>query len=140
MDRQLFHGGVEPMTVHRTRSPLGRAIGLGSARSGVEHWWAQRVSAMALVPLTLWFVANIINHTGSDYIDFVTWLRTPAAMIITILVLVFLFHHTALGLQVVIEDYVHSDARFAAVIVMRLCCFALAVAGIVAVFEIAFGI
>lgn len=126
------------MTDHRTRSPLSRAIGLGSAKSGAEHWWAQRVSAVALVPLTLWFVASIISHTGSDHASFVTWLRTPAAMILTILLLIFLFHHTALGLQVVIEDYVHSDVRFAAVIAVRLCCFALAVAGIVAVLEIAF--
>ena len=126
------------MTDHRTRSPLSRAIGFGSAKSGAEHWWAQRVSAVALVPLTLWFVASIISHTGSDHASFVTWLRTPAAMILTILLLIFLFHHTALGLQVVIEDYVHSDVRFAAVIAVRLCCFALAVAGIVAVLEIAF--
>ncbi len=127
------------MKVHRTRSPLSRALGLGSAKSGVEHWWAQRVSAVALVPLTLWFAASIISHTGSDYVSFVTWLQTPAAMVLTILLLIFLFHHTALGLQVVIEDYVHSGIKFVAVIAVRLCCFALAVTGIIAVLEIAFG-
>ena len=113
-------------------------MGLGSAKSGVEHWWAQRVSAVALVPLTIWFVASIISHSGSNYTSFLTWLRTPAAMILTILLLIFLFHHTALGLQVVIEDYVHSGAKFAAVIAVRLCCFALAVAGIIAVLDISF--
>ena len=121
------------------RSPLARAIGLGSAKEGGEHWWAERVSAVALVPLTLWFVASIIAHTGSDYVTFVAWLRTPLATILMILLLIALFHHTALGLQVVIEDYVHSGAKFAAAITVRLGCFAVAAAGIVATLRIAFG-
>lgn len=121
------------------RSPLARAMGLGSAKSGVEHWWAERVSAVALVPLTLWFVACIIAHTGSDHATFIAWLRTPIASILMILLLVALFHHTALGLQVVIEDYIHSGVKFAAVVAVRLGCFALAVTGIMATLQIAFG-
>ena len=121
------------------RSPLARAIGLGSAKVGVEHWWVERVSAIALVPLTLWFVASIIAHTGSDYVTFITWLRTPLASILMILLLLALFYHTALGLQVMIDDYVHSGAKFAALVAVRLGCFALAVAGIVAALRIAFG-
>jgi succinate dehydrogenase / fumarate reductase membrane anchor subunit len=119
------------------RSPLARAIGLGSAKEGVGHWWAQRVSAVALVPLTLWFVASILAHTGSEYATFIAWLRTPLASILMILLLVALFHHTALGLQVVIEDYVHSGAKLAAMIAVRLGCFALALAGIVVTLRIA---
>ena len=107
------------------RSPLARAIGLGSAREGVGSWLAERVSAVALVPLTLWFVASIIPHTSSDYATFIAWLRTPFVAILMILLLFALFHHTALGLQVVIEDYVHSGVKFAAVIGVRLACFAL---------------
>ena len=80
------------------RSPLGRAIGLGSAKSGCQHWLVQRVTAVALVPLTLWFVASIA-HTGSDYPVFIAWLRTPFAAGGMILLLIALFHHTALGLQ-----------------------------------------
>ncbi len=125
------------MDRQNTRSPLNRAIGLGSAKGGAEHWWAERVSAIALVPLTLWFVASIIAHTVSDYATFVAWLRTPLATILMILLLVALFHHTALGLQVVIEDYVHSAAKFVAVIGVRLGCFVLAAAGIVATLRIA---
>jgi succinate dehydrogenase / fumarate reductase membrane anchor subunit len=87
----------------------------------------------------LWFVASIIAHTGSDYVTFVAWLRTPLATILMILLLIALFHHTALGLQVVIEDYVHSGAKFAAAITVRLGCFAVAAAGIVATLRIAFG-
>ena len=125
------------MDRQRTRSPLARARGFGSAKHGAEHWWMQRVSAVALVPLTLWFVASIIAHTGSDYATFIVWLRTPLAAILMILLLVAIFHHTALGLQVVIEDYVHSATKFAAVIVVRLGCCALATAGVVAILRIA---
>jgi succinate dehydrogenase / fumarate reductase, membrane anchor subunit len=121
------------------RSPLGRPIELGSAKEGVGHWWAERVSAVALVPLTLSFVASIIAHTHSDYATFIAWLRASVATILMILLQVALFYHTALGLQVVIEDYVHSGAKFAALVIVRLSCFALTVAGIVATLRIAFG-
>jgi len=120
------------------RSPLARAIGLGSAREGVGPWWAERVSAVALIPLTLWFAASMIAHTGSDYATFIVWLRTPLIATLMILLLIALFHHTALGLQVVIEDYVHSGPKFAAVIAVRLGCCALAIAGAVATLRIAF--
>ena len=56
-----------------TRSPRARATGLGSAKCGTEHWWAERVSAIALVPLTLWFVASLIAHAGADYAGFTAW-------------------------------------------------------------------
>ncbi len=124
------------MRMRSTRSPLARAIGLGSAKSGVEHWWAERVSAVALVPLTLWFVAAIIAHTGSNYAAFIAWLHSPAAIIGMIFLLIALFHHTALGLQVIAEDYIHSGAKFVVVIAIRLCCLALTIAGIVAVLHI----
>ncbi len=120
------------------QSPLGRAIGLGSAKEGVEHWWMARVSAVALIPLTLWFVASIIAHTGSDYVTFIVWLRTPLVSVLMVLLLIALFYHTALGLQVVIEDYVHSGAKIGALIAVRLGCVALAVAGILATMRIAF--
>ena len=120
------------------RSPLAQAIGLGSAKKGVSEWWGERVSAVALVPLTLWFAAAIIAHSGSDYATFVAWIRMPIVTTLMILFLIALFHHTALGLQVVIEDYVDSGAKFAWVMAVRLGCFALAVAGIVATLQIAF--
>jgi len=121
------------------RSPLARAIGLGAAKRGSRHWMAERVTAIALIPLTLWFVASIIAHAGSDHAAFVSWLRTPFAAGGMILLLIALFHHTALGLQVAIEDYVHSGARFAAVIAIQLYCYGLAVVGIIATLRIAFG-
>ena len=96
------------------------------------------MSALALVPLTLWFVAAIIAHSGSDYGAFLAWLGTPMVAILMILLLIALFYHTALGLQVVIEDYVHSGVEFAWMIAARLGCFALAVAEIMAILRIAF--
>jgi succinate dehydrogenase / fumarate reductase membrane anchor subunit len=99
---------------------------------------AERVSAVALVPLTLWFAASIVAHTGSDYATFIAWMRTPLGATLMILLLIALFHHTALGLQVVIEDYVHSGAKLAWVMAARLGCFALATAGVVATLHIAF--
>ena len=127
------------MNRHRKRSSLARAMGLGSAKEGVGHWLSQRVSAVALIPLTLWFVASIIAHTGSEYATFIAWLRTPLVGILMILLLIAIFYHTALGLQVVIEDYVHSRAKFAALVAVRLGCFALAAAGITTILRIALG-
>ncbi len=127
------------MKPRSTQTPLAKAMGLGSAKSGVAHWWAQRVSAVALVPLTLWFAASIIAHSGSDYAAFIAWLRSPLTTAPMILLLIALFHHTALGLQVVIEDYGHSGPKFAAVIAVRLGCVGLATAGIVATLSVAFG-
>lgn len=126
------------MKSRSTGSPLARAVGLGSAKSGAEHWWAERVSALALVPLTLWLVASLIAHSRSDYAGFLAWLRNPGVTIAMVLLLISLFHHTALGLQVIVEDYVHSGFKYAAVVAVRLSCFALATAGIIAVLKIAF--
>jgi succinate dehydrogenase membrane anchor subunit len=123
------------------RSPLGRAVGLGSAKQGVEHWVAQRVTAVALVPLVLWFVAAVIQLTGADFDAMEDWVGRPLPTIGLILLLIATFYHAALGLQVITEDYVHGElARFGLVILIRLACTALAVAGIVAVLSLALGV
>jgi succinate dehydrogenase / fumarate reductase membrane anchor subunit len=122
------------------RSPLGRAVGLGSAKEGAEHWWMQRLTAVALVPLSLWFVASLIALAGADHGAVVEWLSGPLAAILMLLLIGATFYHAALGLQVVIEDYVHGEGvKFAALVLNKLICFALAVAGIFAVLKIAFG-
>jgi succinate dehydrogenase / fumarate reductase membrane anchor subunit len=87
----------------------------------------------------LWLAASIIAHTGSDYATFIVWLRTPLVAALMILLVMALFLHTALGLQVVTEDYVHSGAKFAAVIAVRLSCCALTTVGVVAILRIALG-
>lgn len=126
------------MMQRNTRSARARAAGPGSARTGNGLWWAERVSAIALVPLTLWFVACIIAHVGSDHPTFIAWIRSPFTTTAMILLVIALFYHTALGLQVVIEDYVHTAAKFAWELAVRLGCCALATAGIVATLQIAF--
>lgn len=122
------------------RSPLGRAIGLGSAKEGVEHWWAQRITAVALVPLSLWFASAVIALAGADLETVQNWIARPLPAILLVLLLIALFYHTSLGLQVVIEDYVHMElAKLGLLIVTRLLCFGFAVAGIFAVLSIALG-
>lgn len=125
------------MRMMQSRTPLGRAIGLGSAKDGVEHWWRQRVSAVALVPVTVWFTGAILMHARDNYADLKVWLEAPVVTGVMTLLLIFLFYHTALGLQVVIEDYVHSRIKIAALVAVRLGCVALAVAGILATLSIA---
>ncbi len=122
------------------RSPLGRAVGLGSAKEGVEHWLAQRIAAVALVPLVLWFVIAVIQLVGADLDAVQDWVGRPLPAILLVLLLIATFYHAALGLQVVVEDYVHFElARLGLVILARLACIALAVAGIVAVLTLALG-
>ena len=124
----------------RMRSPLGRAVGLGSAKEGVEHWWAVRVSSIALVPLTLWFVVAIIGLLGGDRAALVAWLHNPLPAVLMILVIVATFYHAALGLQGVIEDYLgHEVLRISMMIVMRLAADVLAALGIFAVLKLSFG-
>jgi succinate dehydrogenase / fumarate reductase, membrane anchor subunit len=124
----------------RLRSPLGRARGLGSAKEGVEHWVAQRITALALVPLSLWFVAAVVRLAGADFDAMQNWVGRPLPAIVLILLLIATVYHAGLGLQVIIEDYVHGAlARLGLVILARLACVALAVAGIVAVVALALG-
>jgi succinate dehydrogenase / fumarate reductase membrane anchor subunit len=128
------------MLASRMRSPLGRAIGLGSAKEGVEHWWAQRVTAIALVPLSVWFVISVIGFVGADLETVQDWVSRPLPGILLVLLLIASFYHMSLGLQVVIEDYVHTElVKLGLVIVVRLFCFAVAVAGIFAVLSMALG-
>jgi succinate dehydrogenase / fumarate reductase membrane anchor subunit len=128
------------MASSRMRSPLGRAIGLGSAKEGVEHWWAQRVTAIALVPLTVWFVVEVVGLAGADRALFVDWVRHPLPALLLVLLLIATFYHGALGLQVVIEDYVGNETlRFGLLIVMRLAAIVFAARGIFAVLKLSLG-
>jgi succinate dehydrogenase / fumarate reductase, membrane anchor subunit len=128
------------MAMIRMSSPLARAIGLGSAKEGVEHWWVQRVTAVALVPLVLWFVIAVIGLVGADRAAVIAWVKSPMPAVFLILLLVATFYHTALGLQVVIEDYVHGEGlRLGALLAMRFLCIVLALRGVIAVLMMALG-
>jgi succinate dehydrogenase / fumarate reductase, membrane anchor subunit len=122
------------------QSPLSRAVGRGSAKEGVEHWWAQKLTSVALVPLALWFVASVVALAGADRDAVVQWLHGPLAAILMVLLLIAVFYHLMLGIQVIVEDYVHSEwAKIPALVVNRLACYALGIAGVFAVLRIAFG-
>ena len=91
------------------KTPLARVLGLGSAKDGVGHWWGQRLTAVALVPLGLWFVYSVLDLLPADHHAAVQWLRSPVQAALFILFSVTVFWHAYLGLQVVIEDYVHTE-------------------------------
>ncbi|HEX3974504.1 MAG TPA: succinate dehydrogenase, hydrophobic membrane anchor protein [Stellaceae bacterium] len=127
------------MADSRLQSPLGRVMGLGSAKEGVAHWWAQRLTAVALIPLLIWFVIEIISLTGAPRADVVAWLHSPFVAITMVLLLIATFYHMALGIQVVVEDYVHSEwSKITLLMLNKFVAFALAAAGIFAVLRIAF--
>ena len=129
------------MSASRMRSPLGRAIGLGSAKLGVEHWWLQRLTAIALIPLAVWFVVVVIGLIGADVATVRHSIGRPVQATLFLLLLIATFYHLALGLQVVIEDYVHAEfAKFVLLAAVRLVCFGFAVAGILAVLKIALAV
>ena len=123
--------------VDMLRSPLGRARGLGSARAGSHHWWAQRLTAIALVPLTLWFIYAALGMIGSSRADVADWLSSPLTMTLMLALVIGTFHHLQLGLQIVIEDYVHKEAtRLTAVLAMKAACILLALACIISVLRL----
>lgn len=121
------------------KSPLGQVRGLGSAKEGTHHWWAQRVTAVALVPLTLWFVYSVMSLAGADYATVSIWMATPFNAIAMLLLIVATFHHLQLGLQVVVEDYVHAEGmKIGVMLAVKLGVFALAIASGFAVLKVAF--
>jgi len=127
-------------TLHSMRTPLARVRGLGSAKEGVHHWWVQRLTAIALVPLTLWFVVSVAGLAGMDHAQAVAWIGAPVPAVLLVLLIGATFWHAQLGVQVVIEDYVHNEAiKLTALIAVKFAAIVLAVASIFAVLRLAFG-
>ncbi|MDG1437457.1 MAG: succinate dehydrogenase, hydrophobic membrane anchor protein [Emcibacteraceae bacterium] len=116
------------------RSPLGKVRGLGSAKNGTHHWWMQKVTAVALIPLTIWFVSSVIQMTQADYTTVVKWMSSPVVAVLLALYIVTGLYHLKLGLQVVIEDYIHSEGQ--KVIYQILITFGCVLVGTLAVFSI----
>ncbi len=122
------------------RSPIARARGLGSAKEGTGHWWHQRVSAVALLALVVWFVVSLLMLTGADWATASGWLSNKVNAGLMLLLIVFLFYHLKLGLQVVIEDYVHGEAmKIVSLLLMSGACLAVGLACALAVLDVAFG-
>lgn len=129
---------TDKLTRTSLRSGLGRVRGLGSAKEGVNHWWAQRVTAIALVPLTLWFVASVILLAGADHATVSAWIARPVNTVLLLALLVSTFWHAALGLQVVIEDYIHSEgAKLVVLLGVKALLALVGLAGVVAVLRVA---
>jgi len=121
-------------------SPLGKVRGLGSAKEGVGHWWWQRLTAIALVPLTLWFVWSAICLAGADYGAAREFFASPWRATLMIIFLGALLFHGQLGLQTVIEDYVHSGGtRMFLLIAIKFAAVILGVASVLAVLKLTIG-
>jgi succinate dehydrogenase / fumarate reductase membrane anchor subunit len=122
------------------RTPLARARGLGSAKSGTGHWWAQRLTAIALIPLVIWFAISVVVMAGADHEAVVAWIGNPLTAVLLVLLIVAVFHHAQLGLQVVIEDYVHTRwMEIALLLIVKGAALLLGAIGILSVLKIAIG-
>ena len=120
------------------RTPLSKVIGRGSAGEGVGHWWVQRVTAVALLPLTAWFVISLLGQSLQSYDAMRGWLGQPWVAVPTILLVFTLAWHSKLGVQVVIEDYVHAKgAKTTLLLLSTFVHFGAAVAGIFAILALA---
>jgi len=122
------------------RSPVGRVLGLGSAKDGTSHWWAQRVSAVALIPLTLWFLLSLLALPALDYATVRAWLSVPLSGLLAVLLVAVLTYHSYLGTTVVIEDYVHAaGTKLLSLLLLRFLYVLVGGAGIFAFLHVAFG-
>jgi succinate dehydrogenase / fumarate reductase membrane anchor subunit len=119
------------------RSPLARVRGLGSAKAGTSHWWMQRVTAVALIPLSFWVIIFLDLSLNAPYQETVAWLASPFNTVCIVAWVLAVFYHAALGLQVVIEDYIAAEGvKIVAVWTVNLSFLLLALAALIAVFRI----
>ena len=122
------------------RSPLGRVLGLGSAKDGSHHWWMQRVSSVALVLLSIWFGVALLTRGALDYASLIDWMNGPINATLLVLLIVTVTYHSALGVQVVLEDYVsHKGAKLLSLIANQFVHLTLGAIGVFAILRVAFG-
>ena len=122
------------------RSPLSRVLGLGSAKDGTAHWWAQRVTAVALVPLTLWFVFSLLTLPDFQYETVRTWLSVPITGFLSVLLVAVMSYHSYLGTIVIIEDYVISSGmKVLSLMTLRFLYVLAGGAAMFAIFRVVFG-
>ena len=121
------------------RSALGQVRGLGSAKEGTGHWWSQRLSSLALVPLSLWFMLSLVAMAGADHATIVAWIASPIVAGLLILLVTATFFHAYLGLQVVIEDYVHGEGwKLTLMLICQAAAIVLGLAGVLSILMILF--
>lgn len=120
------------------RTPLQQVKGLGSAKEGAGHWWWQRLTAIVLVPIGLWFVFSFVRLIGSDQEAVMNWLSSPWVAAIVVLFFAAMFYHAKLGMQVVIEDYIHIEwLKLTCLVSMQLVLLLFGVTAILAVLRLA---
>ncbi len=120
-------------------SPLGKFLGHGSAKQGTEHWWGQKLTSVALVPLTVWFVVALLGLDVTDFETVRAWIASPVNGILLLLLLVAGLYHSMLGVEVIVEDYVHGALKVVTLVIFKLVHWAFAVAGIYSVIVISVG-
>ena len=122
------------------RSPLGKVLGAGSAKQGVHHWWMQRLTSVALVPLSIWFVVSLLSLPSFDHATVVAWMRQSWTALLLILFVLLASWHSQLGVREVVEDYVHgAGARTVTLVSVTFAHTLIAAAGVLAVLRVAFG-
>lgn len=122
------------------RSPLGSVVGLGSAKEGVHHWWVQRLTSIALVPLTIWFTVSILSLPSLDHVTVISWMAQSWNALLLIVFVLVATYHSQLGVRVVVEDYVHeAGMKTLTLVVLTFAHALLAVAGLFAILKVAFG-
>ena len=122
------------------RSPLGRVLGQGAAHDGVRHWWRQRLTSLALVPLTVWFVVSLLALPSLGYATLIAWMSQSSTALLLVLLVACAGWHSQLGVRVVVEDYVHAaGARTLTLVLLGFAHVLLAAAGVFAVLKVAFG-
>ncbi len=122
------------------RSDLGKVRGLGSAKSGTQHFIHQRMTAVALLLLSVFLVASLLRHVGADYVTMTEWLRQPLVAVLMSALVVVMFWHAKLGLQTVIEDYIHDHAnKIVALLAVRFLAVLGGLFGLFCILKIAFG-
>lgn len=125
---------------NRYRTPLARVRGLGAAKTGTEHFWLQRVTAVALIPLAVIFLAYVLCLVGADLANVKATLGRPVPATVTILLIIAAFWHAKLGLQVIVEDYVHHEgAKLVSLLLVSFACAAIGLASVLAVLKLALG-
>lgn len=128
------------LKIETMRSYLGRARGLGAANAGFHHWWTQRLTSLALVPLTLWFVFSLVQLTGAPYADVRVWAGSTVHATLLLALIAATFQHLHLGVQTIAEDYIHDDAiRFTLILAVKAASALLALAATIAVLKLAIG-
>jgi succinate dehydrogenase / fumarate reductase, membrane anchor subunit len=119
------------------RTPLGRVLGTGSAREGVHHWWVQRLTSVALVPLSVWFLVSLLTLSAFDHATLSAWMSHGSTALLLILLLLVASRHSQLGVAVVIEDYVQGGLRTMSLVLSTFVHVLLAAAGVLAVLRTA---